>query len=44
VRHPIARCHRDVQPLLGRISANERVLEFADRVRQTGEPLPFPII
>lgn len=42
--HPLARCLRDSRPLLGHISANERILEYADQVRQSGAPLPFALI
>jgi len=42
--HPLARCVRDVQPLLGHVSANERILDFAEQARRTGEPPPIPIV
>ena len=42
--HPLARCQRDVLPLLGHLAANAQVLEFAEQVRQTGRPLAFPLV
>jgi len=28
-QHPLARCHRDVQPLIGHVSSNAAILDFA---------------
>ena len=40
--HPIARCSRDVRPLLGHIACNRAVLQFA-AARWRGEPAEFSL-